>query len=587
MKSSARATQSTVRRTWVWFNLTRCSCVGGALLFALCLVTSTAASAQTFNSIFSFSGNDGNAPDLGTLVQGTDGSFYGTTGDGGANEGGTIYKITPTGELTTLYNFCSQTNCVDGNRPFAGLFLGTDGNFYGTTLYGGANNSADCEFGCGTLFRITPQGALTTLYNFCSQPNCADGAGPHAPLMQALNGELYGTTGSGGLNNSYCPGCGTLFKTTLAGKLTTLHLFCSETNCADGKYPVGGLVQTVNGDLYGTTWSGGVGGYGTVFNMTTWGKLTPIHSFSGRHSGGMDVGAGLVRAADGNFYGDTSGGGTAGFGTIFEITPYGESTTLLSFIPYLEGGFASDPLIQGTDGNFYGTTFEGSGRFYYGSAFQMTPDGSLTPLYAFDPVDGTNPAAGLLQSTNGTFYGTTNSGGSSNNCYEGCGTVFSVSMNLGPFVAFVMRTAQVGRTVEILGQGFTDATRVSFHGTSAPFTVVSDTFLKASVPAGATTGPVTVTTPSGTLTSNVDFWVHPQLLSFSPPNGPVGTQVTITGVSFKQTVGVGFGDRVPAQFTVNSDTQITAIVPSGAKTGKIGVVTKGGTAISSGTFTVN
>jgi len=164
--------------------------------------------------------------------------------------------------------------------------------------------------------------------------------------------------------------------------------------------------------------------------------------------------------------------------------------------------------------------------------------------------------------------------------------LFGLDIGLDPFVVFVRDYNNTGGIAGILGQGFTGTTDVSINGTPAKFKVVSDTFLKATIPDGATTGFVTVSTPGGTLTSNKPFRVTPQLLSFDPPSGSVGTQVTITGVSLTQTQGVGFGNRVPAQFTVNSDTQVTATLPEGAKTGKIGIETKGGIAISSGTFTV-
>jgi len=217
----------------------------------------------------------------------------------------------------------------------------------------------------------------------------------------------------------------------------------------------------------------------------------------------------------------------------------------------------------------------------------MNTAGVLTTLHQFRLDEGAEANGGLVQATNGNLYGTTVIGGnlpcSPNN---GCGVVYSLDVGLGSSVALVRDSGKVGGTGGILGQGFTGTTSVSLNGTPANFTVVSDTFIKATVPAGGTTGPVTVTTPSGTLTSNKVFRVTPQLLSFDPPSGPVGTQVTITGVSLTQTEGVGFGNRVPAQFTVNSDTQVTATVPSGAKTGKVGIETKGGIAISSGTFTI-
>jgi len=218
--------------------------------------------------------------------------------------------------------------------------------------------------------------------------------------------------------------------------------------------------------------------------------------------------------------------------------------------------------------------------------FSITSKGELTSLHSFNIADGYTPSSTLFQATNGVFYGSTYEGGSNPCGGAGCGTVFGLDVGLAPFVSLVGQEAKVGSGEGILGQGFTGATKVSFHGTHADFKVVSDTLIKASVPSGATTGYVTVSTPSGTLKSNKRFRVTPQLLSFDPPSGPVGTQVTITGVSLTQTQGVGFGDQIPAQFTVNSDTQVTAIVPAGAKTGPIGIQTLGGKAISSTVFTV-
>ena len=243
-------------------------------------------------------------------------------------------------------------------------------------------------------------------------------------------------------------------------------------------------------------------------------------------------------------------------------------------------------LVEATDGNFYGATTSDPG-VGFGTLFQISSKGTYTNLVFLTNVagayPGANPQVSLFQHTNGTLYGDTYGGGS-----EIKGVVYSLGMGLGPFVSFVgpLFEGKVGKTIEILGQGLTGTTKVSFHGITATFTAVSDTYVTAVVPAGATTGSVTVSTPGGTLTSNQPFRVTPQLLSFDPPSGPVGTPVTITGVSFTQTKGVGFGDRVPAQFTVNSDTQVTATVPTGAKTGKVGIETQGGIAISSGTFTV-
>jgi hypothetical protein len=189
-----------------------------------------------------------------------------------------------------------------------------------------------------------------------------------------------------------------------------------------------------------------------------------------------------------------------------------------------------------------------------------------------------------MQHTNGKFYGVTESGGA--NGLNG-GVFYSLDLGLKPFVNLFTWMGKVGKTVEILGQGFTGTTSVSFNGTKATtFTVSSDTYLTALVPSGATTGFVTVTTPGGALKSNRKFLVTPSILSFSPTSGAVGTSVVITGTSFTGATRVNFGGVKATTFSVDSDGQITATVPTGAKTGKIQVTTPGGTASSSGTFTV-
>lgn len=181
-------------------------------------------------------------------------------------------SATQAGQLTTLHSFCALTNCIDGDYPESGLVQATDGNFYGTTYQGGASEACPYPAGCGIVFEITPAGQLTTLYSFCSRTGCADGYYPRAGLVQAANGNLYGATYLGGAN-----GLGTLYDITPAGELTTLYNFCSQTNCSDGESPNAGLVQATNGNLYGTTGRGGLycsGGCGTVFEITPVGKLT-------------------------------------------------------------------------------------------------------------------------------------------------------------------------------------------------------------------------------------------------------------------------------------------------------------------------
>jgi uncharacterized repeat protein (TIGR03803 family) len=459
-------------------------------LLLLCAATAPPIAAQTFTTLFSFDGTDG-ADSSATLVQATNGNLYGATVEGGANGFGAIFKITPTGTLTTLYSFCSRSDCFSAYP--GGLVQAANGNFYGTTIEGGAY---------GTVFEITPGGTLTTLYSL----DFTDGVSPNAPLVQATNGDLYGTAINGGTSSEACPvGCGTVFKMTPSGTLTALHSFCSQSNCTDGAYPAAALVQATNGDLYGTTLEGGANNQGTVFKITPSGTLTTLYSFCSPSgcADGVSPFAPLVQATDGDLYGTTDYGGANGYGTVFKITPSGTLTTLYSF----DGTVFTYPhaLVQATDGNFYGTTQEG-GTNDSGTVFKITPSGTLTTLYNFCSqsgcTDGAQPFAGLVQDTNGDLYGTTQIEGANND-----GTVFRLSISLRPFVETNPTSGKVGAAVKILGTSLTGATSVTLNGTTATFTVASNTEIKTTVPAGATTGIVEVTTPTRTLKSNVVFRV--------------------------------------------------------------------------------
>jgi uncharacterized repeat protein (TIGR03803 family) len=467
---------------------------------ALCLVIalSTAAMAgsraSSFSTLLSFDGIDGQNPAFnGSLVQGFDGNFYGTAYNGGANGYGTVFEITPSGAITTLYSFCAKKNCADGSHPAAALAIATNGDLYGTTFDGGAN-------GEGTVFEITPTGTLFTRYSFCAQADCADGAYPLAGLVLATNGKFYGTTNQGGTNQD-----GTVFAITPMGKFTPLYSFCSQTNCADGESPYAGLIQATNGNLYGTTYGNGTNVYGTVFEITPTGTLTTLYSFCSltNCADGEGPNVGLVQAADGNFYGTTSQGGANASGTVFDITTTGALTTLYSFCSRANcaDGVSPNALVQGTSGNFYGTTLNGT-TFNDGTVFEITPTGTLTTLHGFNGSTGAVPVAALLQATNGDFYGTTYGGGAGSD-----GTVFNLTVGLGPFVKTLPTSGKAGVQVIILGSDLTGATKVTFDGVVAKFTVVSSTEITTTVPAGATTGSVGVTLPSGTLTSNVIFQV--------------------------------------------------------------------------------
>jgi uncharacterized repeat protein (TIGR03803 family) len=466
---------------------------GWAALLLVAAAATLASAQTTFTSLLSFEGTNGANPHYVYLVQGTDGNLYGTTYVS-TGSGGTIFKITTKGVLTTIYTFCPHgESCVDGAQPEAGLVLATNGDFYGTAANGGANSF-------GTVFQVTSAGKLTALHSFDS----TDGASPEVALIQATNGKLYGTTSIGGSSD-----VGTIFDITTAGTFTSLLNFTG----TNGDYPDGKLVQGTDGNFYGTTEEVSSGS-GTVFKMTAAGKLTTLHKFTGSGSDGAGPTSALIQASTGDFYGTTQAGGTHGYGTVFQITSAGKLTTLYSFCAKTDctdGANPSAGLIQATDGSLYGTTFSGgsnetSCNAGCGTIFRITTAGAFTTLYNFCSksgcVDGSQPQEGLVQHTNGTLYGTTYYGGT-----DGLGTVYSLSAGLGAFVETLPTAGKVGAKVTILGTSLTGATSVSFDGTAATFKVVSSSEITTTVPTGAKTGIVQVTTSGGTLSSNVVFVV--------------------------------------------------------------------------------
>jgi uncharacterized repeat protein (TIGR03803 family) len=800
-----------------------------------------------------FSTTDGFYP-YASLVQGTDGNFYGTTAGGGDYGLGTAFKIDTAGDLTTLHHF---KGIYDGADPYAALIQASDGNFYGTTR-GGAT-------GC-TIYRMTPQGDVTVLYHF--QLN--DGLDPYAPLVQASDGNLYGVTGIGTIASSIfrlelsgtftqlyrfdytdanlyggliqandgdlygtasaggngVRGIGSVFKMDLAGNFTTVYAFAS----TEPVTPQGRLVEAGGDKLYGTA-LGGSFGSGLVYRIDQFGSLSVEHSFAGPD--GVNPSPALCRTSDDFLYGTTGRGGSNGVGTAFQLQLSGEFATLHNF-DFSEGTGPSG-LIQGSDGKFYGTAVGGGGSGEYGTAFRMSSSGDVTVLHDFQGPDGMNPDAGLLQAADGDYYGTTPntlfkltsdggftklfdfsedygtgskssliqladghfygvsaSGGASHKGVvytadalgavtpihsfgggdgsfpqgalvqaadgylygttttggapgggggcgwaSGCGTIFRIdtsgnfklvhSFNItdgsssgsglsraadgrlygtaiaggpfggngavGPFtgmgVIFRLSSAQIavnevspssgvgeaGAALTVLGGGFApgvtvtiggvDATNVTvadptflyllmpalspgtydvtvtapggaasathpaayvvggagptitsftptagptntkvtingtgfagvssvkFNGQAAPFTVLSPTQLTANVSSGATTGKITVKTPVGTATSATDFIVvsKPTVTGFTPGSGVPGTTVVITGTNFDTVSAVAFNGVVwvGATFTINSPTQITATVPSTATTGKIKVTNPAGVAYSVGAFVV-
>lgn len=379
--------------------------------------------AQTFNTLVNFDGTNGDQPQYVTLVQGRDGSFYGTSFFAGYDRCpipefgratcGLVFKTTAAGALTVVYRFSSPTG---GENPAAGLVQAADGSFYGTTEGGGTLGKLNSQ---GTIFRMTSDGKLTTLATF----DGTDGGCPIEPLVQGADGALYGTTG--------CTGNGTIFKITPAGVLTTLYGFCSQPNCLDGAGPDSPLLQGSDGNFYGTTAAGGSGcgnnGCGTIYRITPGGTLSTLHYFNG--TDGSGPGGLLALTDDGNLYGVTLLGGTAGTVYSFNLST-GSLTTLHSFDFSVDGGNPLAGLTRGSDGNFYGTTYQG-GENLQGTIFTITPDGTLTTLHSFGGFEGAHCYGGLLQGTDGVFYGVSYQGGT-----NGLGTIFSIATGLGPFLDF-------------------------------------------------------------------------------------------------------------------------------------------------------
>jgi uncharacterized repeat protein (TIGR03803 family) len=416
----------------------------------LCAATALAAHAQMFKTLVNFDSTDGATPVYPGLVQGIGGNLYGTTLVGGVHASGTVFKLTPSGKLTTLYSLCSQANCADGYQPQAGLVLGTDGDLYGATTQGGV-------YGYGTVFKINSRGVLTTLHSF----DLTDGAGPYAPPVQASDGNFYGTTTFGGEDS------GTVFKMTPDGVLTTLYNFI-------GIGPsLGTLVQATDGALYGTVELGG-GSCGSIFRITTGDAFEIFHAFDCTDGG--SPASGLIQATDGKLYGTTYIGGSNttcnnGCGTLFKISLKGSLTTVYNF-DLTHGANPNSAMVEGSDGNLYGTTYGGGTNGGWGTIFRLSANGTLTTLHSFNLTDGAQPYGALVQDTSGNFYGTTPNGGSNSR-----GILFGLSTALGPFVAFVRNPAKVGQRFGILWQGFTGTTSVSLNGIPANFTIVSDTHI--------------------------------------------------------------------------------------------------------------
>jgi uncharacterized repeat protein (TIGR03803 family) len=454
-------------------------------VLALTLAAPILVRAQTYSVLYDLGTNSGdpvNPSNPGVVAQGRDGNLYTTATDGGANGLGAVFEITPHGALTVLYNF----DGTHGSNPNSGLTLGTDGNFYGTTKNGGSS-------GAGTVFKITPKGSLTVLYSFTGG---SDGGYPDAPPIEGDDGILYGTTTHGGSI------FGTVYKITRLGVFTSLYQFDQTPH---GSFPIAPLVQGTDKNFYGVTETGGgTSGVGVVYKITKAGELTVLYDFDGTHGEGP-VGA-LIQGSDGDFYGTAWGGG-AGYGVAFKMTPSGAFEVLHSMNGGTDGGYPEAGLVQGTDGSFYGTNSAGDSGNSYGTIFQIGANGNFSVLHSFDFANGESPNGTLVQHTGGILFGDTVHGGTVAACFSNCGVFYSLNNHLPPFVNLLPYAAKVGKTVEFLGQGFKGVKAVSFNGRAASFKVVTNTYMTATVPEGATTGFVTVTTAKGKLKNKKKFRV--------------------------------------------------------------------------------
>jgi uncharacterized repeat protein (TIGR03803 family) len=519
-------------------NPTLLAVIAAAVLFAL--VHTLPAHAQ-LTELYGFQYNataTSNYPDganpMAELIQGADGNYYTTTNTGGAGacpggvEGqiqgcGAVVKITPAGVLSVLYSFpydAATSTAPNGLFPEAGLVQGPDGNFYGVASEGGTGGIECADTtglsGCGTVFKLTPSGTLTVLHSFCGGNGCGslttDGAEPTGRLVFGTDGDLYGTTEVGGLAGVYNQG--TIFRISRSGSYKILHLFTGATNTGDGENPTAGLTLASNGDFYGTTEFGGASGYGTIFKMTPAGTVTVLHSFADNDPNGQQPIGALVQASDGNLYGTCYDGGANGWGTVFRISLSGTFQKLYDFSQAAGnvGNLPKAGLIQASDGNLYGTAWEG-GAFGEGSIYQITTGGTATLEASFDPtVTGFAAVDALVQANDGRLYVTLqDNGGTNSDGVQDQGAISVLNLGLAPpppaIYGFSPANGTAGTKVTLGFGPYVGATSVTFNGVSAHFVVEGSEFITATVPSTAASGPISVTTPGGVVTSTKSFTI--------------------------------------------------------------------------------
>jgi uncharacterized repeat protein (TIGR03803 family) len=367
------------------------------------LLTPVMSQAQTFTILHTFEGSDG-SDSISRVTRDAAGNTYGATLGGGTAGIGTVFKLDPMGNITVLHNFVGGAS--DGAYSYGGVTRDTAGNLYGTTINGGTAN-------CGVVYKIDAGGTFTLLHNFTGGN---DGCTLYATLTQDSAGTLYGTTRLGGTHS-----WGTVFKLDSHGTKTVLHNFVRKT---EGRYPEDGVIRDSNGNLYGTTTSGGAFESGTIFTMNSAGKITRLITLTTPDFPNIR----LIRDAAGNLYGTTRFGGTTGGGTIFKVDSHGNKSVLYNFGTSGPGYGPNGGLSRDAAGNLYGTaTFGGENGF--GSVFKLDTSGVYSELHQFVPdPDGDYPAGGVALDSNGNLYGTTqNAGDFSCGGGPGCGTIFKIT----------------------------------------------------------------------------------------------------------------------------------------------------------------
>jgi uncharacterized repeat protein (TIGR03803 family) len=522
------------------------------LTAAFALACAALLQAQTYTDMHDFVNTDGCCQMYpGLLAQGEDGNIYGASASGGTAGYGTFFKITPSGTYTDLHNF----DLTHGGGPWGGVSLANDGNFYGTT-YAPSGGHA------GTIFKITPGGTFTELYDF---NNTTDGGYPKVPPVQAQDGNLYGVTGNGTIAvlykittagvftvmtqlvaQSYSPlvlaNDGNLYGMTLYGgtfnrgtvfqfspgtkKLKTIYNFQNEGN------PYGPLMQGADNALYGTCSNGGTGSGGVLFRVTTGGVYKVLVNFVVSGANGSAPFSGVVQGSDKFLYGVTSTGGSNGIGVFYKVSTTGTGFTVLHNFATADGDTPYTTPMLHTNGTIYGMAYHGGSHVPYGVIYSMNV--GLKPFVAplnmhsakvnasvpllgqgFNTATGVlfGTGAGTLTITNDTFAtGKILSGATTGliTVKEPGGNLTTLqNFKISPTISsFTPTSGPVGTLVTINGTALKAATAVKFGTVAATFTVVSDTKITATVPTGAVTAKIAVTTPGGTAMSATVFTVQ-------------------------------------------------------------------------------